>query len=147
MPHSPGMPPRTIVTRLAQMSLTAPGLVEQRFHTGAGLDAEGFEENRRARFELVGDTPHVMLSIFPASMDFNLNVATSDHFGKWKGRDGLKALAVVVRDGATEGIVKLHFAYYPAWFPVRVFGNEAEARTWLLEQRSDLDPGTEEAGL
>lgn len=144
MLHSSGAPPHSITTRLARISLAAPGLLEQRYHPGAKLDVAGFEENRRARFELADDIPHVMLSVFPEHLDFELAAATTDHFGQ--RADRLAALGVVAGDTVMEMITKLHFSYYPPTFAMRIFSDEGEARAWLLERLAELDPEKSEAG-
>lgn len=123
--------PRTIRTTLAEMTLERRGLVMQRFHGGAKLDRAGFEENRVRRHELVGKEPHVLLTILPKGLDFELDVATNDHFGPEREEGLLRALAVVVEDNLTETIVRLAFGYFPPTFPVEVFTSEQDARTWL----------------
>jgi len=125
-------PVRTIRTALAVMSLERPGLVVQRFRDGARLDRAGFEENRRVRHELAGGAPHAMLTIFPPGIDFELDVATSDHFGM-EGEQGLlRALAVVAEDNLMDAITRLFFGYFPPSFHQQVFNSEAEARAWLM---------------
>lgn len=142
--HSPGTLPDPITTRLARISIVAPGLVEQRYHRDAKLDIAGFEENWRARYQLVGDTPHVMLSVFPDRLDFDLSVATTDHFGRRRPEDRITALAVVAMDNVMELVAKLHFAYYPPSFALRIFNREDEARVWLQERLAEL--GTQKDG-
>jgi hypothetical protein len=95
-----GMPfePRLIRTRCATMELTGPGFIEQRFLPEAVIDRAGFEENRAARHALAGDSPYVMLSVFPPGPDFDLAVTTSDHFAPERERMQLVALAVVTND-------------------------------------------------
>jgi hypothetical protein len=122
---------RTIQTRIAVMSLAAPGLIEQRFRAGVAMDRAGFEENRLVRHELGGEGPYVMLSVFPDAIDFDLAVTTTDHFEPERGRGGLVALAVVAKDSMGETIAKLYFSYFPPHFPARVFQTEVEAREWL----------------
>lgn len=134
-----GLYPRTIITRLANMSLTAPGFLEQRFHLGAKLDPDGFAENKRARFVLCGDDPYLMLSVFPKDIDFELRVTTSDHFAPERGRDGLVALALVAYDHVTEQVSKLYFSYFPQLFRHQVFMDEGEARKWLFAQRAEAE--------
>ncbi|MBL8001913.1 MAG: STAS/SEC14 domain-containing protein [Flavobacteriales bacterium] len=123
--------PRTIRTALAVMTLERPGLVVQHFREGVRLDRAGFEENRVMRHDLAGKEPHVLLTRFPKGLDFELDVATKDHFGPEREEGLLRALAVVVEDNLTETIVRLAFGYFPPTFPVEVFTSEQEARTWL----------------
>ena len=123
--------PRTIETRNAVMSLTAPGFIEQRFRAGVAMDRAGFEENRLVRHQLGGEGPYVMLTVFPDAVDFDLAVTTTDHFELERGKSGLVALAVVARDSMGETITKLYFSYFPPHFPTRVFQTEAEAHDWL----------------
>ncbi|MBK9175124.1 MAG: STAS/SEC14 domain-containing protein [Flavobacteriales bacterium] len=125
--------PRTIETRCASMSLTAPGFIEQRFRNDVTIDRAGFEENRRARHELGGSGPYVMLTFFPEGMDFDLGVTTTDHFQPERGSSGLSSLAVVARDSMGEAIAKLYFSYFPPHFNARVFKSEADARAWLTD--------------
>lgn len=134
-----GVYPRTILTRLANMSLTAPGLLEQRFHPGAKLDPDGFAENKKARFELCGDEPYLMLSVFPRDIDFELRVTTSDHFAPERGKDGLVALALVANDPIAERVSKLYFSYFPQLFRYQVFTDEGEAWKWLFAQRAEAE--------
>lgn len=133
-----GAYPRTIVTRLADMSMVAPGFLEQRFHPGAKLDRAGFMENKRARFELCGDEPYLMLSMMPPDVDFEVHITTSDHFAPERGKDPLMALAIVARDRVAEMVTKLYFSYFPQLFRIRIFTDEEEARAWLLEQREEI---------
>lgn len=123
--------PRTLRTALAVMTLERPGLVVQRFREGSRLDRAGFEENRAMRHDLVEKTSHALLTILPKGLDFELDVATTEHFSPEKEAGLLKAFAVVVQDNLTETIVRLAFGYYPPTFPMEVFGSEHEARTWL----------------
>lgn len=123
--------PRTIRTALAVVTLERAGLVVQHFREGVRLDRTGFEENRVVRHELAGRAPHVLLTVFPRGLDFELDVATKEHFGPGKEAGLLKAFAVVVQDNLTETIVRLAFGYFPPTFPMEVFNNEQAARTWL----------------
>lgn len=125
------------------MSLTAPGRLEQRFHSGAKLDPDGFAENKTARFELCGDEPYLMLTVFPKDIDFELRVTTSDHFAPERGKDALQALAIVALDNVAEMVTKLYFSYFPQLFRIRVFTEEADARSWWMEQRSEIDRAAE----
>lgn len=124
-------PIRTIETRLAQMTLVEPGLIEQRFRSGITLDREGLEENRRARQELSGGGPHVMMSVFPEDVDFQLSVISEDHFAPDKEPPGLKALALVTAGQFTTGLAAIVFKYFPPQFPASTMGSEEEARAWL----------------
>lgn len=128
---------RTIETRLATMVLTATGFIEQRFREGVKLDREGFEENRRARQELCGSGPYVMLSILPEDLDFELTVLSSDHFGAAAEIAGLTALAVVAHGKLIQGVSAIFFKYFPPQFPARIFNNETDAREWLREVGKD----------
>lgn len=123
--------PRTIRTALAVMTLERPGLVVQHFREGVRLDRSGFEENRSMRHELVGHAPHALLVLLPKGLDFELDVATQEHFGPEKEPGLVRALAVVVQDNLTETIVRLSFGYFPPRFPLELFNTELEARTWL----------------
>ena len=133
MPYGSSMSfaPQHIETRVALMSLVAPGFVEQRFKAGVAMDRAGFEENRKARHELGGKGPYVMLTFFPERIDFDLAVTTTDHFEPERGTGGLIALAVVASDIMGETIAKLYFSYFPPHFPAQVFNTEASAREWL----------------
>ncbi len=130
--------PRVIITRLAEMRMVAPGFLEQRFHHEAKLDLAGFMENKQARFELIGDEPYLMLSVMPPDVDFEVRITTSDHFAPERGKDPLMALAVVAQDNVAEMVTKLYFSYFPQLFRIRIFTDEEEARTWLLEQREEI---------
>jgi len=134
----PGNHPRTIITRLADMSMVAPGFLEQRFHHGAKLDPAGFMENKEARFTLCGDEPYLMLTVMPPDVDFEVRITTSDHFAPERGKDPLMALAVVAQDNVAEMVTKLYFSYFPQLFRIRIFTEEKEARAWLLEQREEI---------
>lgn len=120
------------------MTLVEPGFIEQRFRYGERIDLAGFAENRRARFELAGGTPHVMLSIVPRDMDFEVSVTSVDHFAPEREQDTLRALAVVVSDNMSEMVAKLFFSYFPTVFRTKVMSDEAEARTWLKEQMVEI---------
>lgn len=126
-----GLRSQTIETRLAIMALTVPGFVEQRFRTTVKLDREGFEENRRARQELAGSGPYVMMSVLPEDLDFDLSVLNADHFGAKEEVAGLSALAVVAQGRLAQGIAGIFFKYFPTQFPAQVFSTEDEARAWL----------------
>lgn len=125
---------RTIETRVATMSLTAPGFIVQRFRSDVMVDRAGFEENRVARLDLAGGGAYVMLSILPEGLDFNLEVTTADHFEPERGETSMQALAVVAMDSMGEAIAKLYFSYFPQVFATRIFNSESDARTWLLER-------------
>ena len=127
---------RTIETKLATMSLVAPGYIEQRFRVGVAMDREGFEENRQVRHMLGGAAPYVMLSVIPEGVDFQLDVVTIDHFGMEPEGSGLSALAVVAGDNLLTSITHLFFKYFPPSFPARVFNNEAGAQAWLATLRT-----------
>lgn len=126
--------PRVIETRIATMSLVAPGFIEQRFRLGARIDLAGFAENKEARFKLADGVTCVMLSVIPKDMDFDVSVTTVDHFAPERGMDTLQALAVVVQDNMSEMVTKLFFSYFPTVFRTRVFDGEHEARMWLEKQ-------------
>lgn len=123
--------PRRVETRLTTMELVEDGLVVQRYREGVKIDRAGFEENRQARLELVQGRPHAMLSIFPADIDFELEVTTSDHFGPEREQGTLVALAVVANDTLAASLSRLFFTYYPQVFRTGVFTDEVEALTWL----------------
>ncbi len=129
---------RSIETRIATITLVAPGFLEQRYHPGERIDLAGFAENKRARFALAEGRPCVMLSIIPSDMDFDMNVTGVDHFGPERDQDSLRALAVVVHDSMAEMVTKLFFTYFPTVFRARVFGEEAEARRWLQQQLAEV---------
>jgi hypothetical protein len=120
------------------MTLIAPGFIEQRFHLDARLDWIGFQENKEARFKLCGAKPHVMLSVIPGSVDFDVHVTSLDHFAAERGLDTIVALAVVAQGTLVETVTQLYFSYFPQAFPLKIFGEEAEARSWLMDRRSDL---------
>lgn len=126
--------PRTIETRIATMSLVAPGFIEQRFQLGARIDLAGFKENKEARFALADGATCVMLSVIPKDMDFDVSITTVDHFGPERGNDTLQALAVVVQDNMSEMVAKLFFSYFPQVFRTKVMDNEDAARLWLQQQ-------------
>jgi len=131
--------PRTIETRIATMSLVAPGFIEQRFRLGARIDLEGFKENKEARFALADGVTCVMLSVIPKDMDFDVSITTVDHFGPERGTDTLQALAVVVEDNMSEMVAKLFFSYFPQVFRTKVVDNEDDARTWLHQQMVEIE--------
>lgn len=135
MSHSP----RTIETRIATMSLVAPGFIEQRFRVGARIDLAGFAENKKARLQLAGGTTCVMLSVIPKDMDFDVGVTTVDHFAPERGSDTLQALAVVVQDNMMEMVAKLFFSYFPQVFRTKVMDNEDDARLWLQQQMEEIE--------
>lgn len=134
---------RTIETRIATMSLDAPGFIVQRFREGARIDLQGFAENKRARFALADGITCVMLSIIPKDMDFDVSVTNVDHFGPEREQDTLRALAVVVNDNMAEMVTKLYFSYFPTVFRTKVFDQEEEARTWLMAQQVELEQETQ----
>lgn len=123
--------PQRVETRLTTMDLIEDGLVVQRYREGVKIDRAGFEENRRARLELVQGRPHAMLSIFPADIDFELEVTTNDHFGPEREQGTLVALAVVANDTLAASLSRLFFTYYPQVFRTGVFTSEEEALAWL----------------
>ncbi len=131
--------PRTIETRIATMSLVAPGFIEQRFRLGARIDLAGFKENKEARFTLADGVTCVMLSVIPKDMDFDVNITTVDHFAPERGLDTLQALAVVVQDNMSEMVAKLFFSYFPQVFRTKVMDNEEEARVWLQQQMVEIE--------
>jgi len=131
--------PRTIETRIATMSLVAPGFIEQRFRLGTRIDLAGFAENKKARFELADGVTCVMLSVIPKDMDFDVSVTTVDHFGPVRGMDTLQALAVVVQDNMSEMVTKLFFSYFPQVFRTKVMDNEDDARVWLQQQMVEIE--------
>ncbi len=131
--------PRTIETRIATMSLVAPGFIEQRFRLGTRIDLAGFAENKKARFELADGVTCVMLSVIPKDMDFDVSVTTKDHFGPERGMDTLQALAVVVQDNMSEMVTKLFFSYFPQVFRTKVMDNEDDARMWLQQQMVEIE--------
>jgi len=131
--------PRTIETRIATMSLVAPGFIEQRFRLGTRIDLAGFAENKKARFELADGVTCVMLSVIPKDMDFDVSVTTVDHFGPERGMDTLQALAVVVQDNMSEMVTKLFFSYFPQVFRTKVMDNEDDARVWLQQQMVEIE--------
>ena len=137
--------PRSITTRLAEMTMVEPGFLEQRFHAGAKLDLGGFQENKEARFRLCGDSPYLMLSVMPSDIDFEVRITTTDHFAPERGKDLLIALAVVAQDNVAEMVTKLYFSYFPQTFRLCVFNGEDEARAWLMLQREEV-LGSEKAG-
>lgn len=126
--------PRVIETRIARMSLVEPGFIEQRFRSGERIDLPGFAENKKARFELMNGDTCVMLSVIPKDMDFDVSVTGVDHFAPERGRDTLRALAVVVNDNMSEMVTKLFFSYFPTVFRTKVMSSESEARSWLEQQ-------------
>ena len=73
--------PWRVETRLTTMQLVEDGFVLQRYREGVKNDRAGFEENRQARLQLVQGLPHAMLQVFPADIDFEPDVTTTDHFG------------------------------------------------------------------
>jgi hypothetical protein len=129
---------RIIETRIATMSLVAPGIIEQRFREGARIDLAGFQENKEARSELSAGLTCVMLSIIPKDMDFDVGVTGVDHFASERGQDTLRALVVVVQDNMAEMVTKLYFSYFPQVFRTKVTDSEDEARAWLVEQQLEL---------
>lgn len=122
-----------IETSIATMTLVEPGFIEQRFHPGGKITLQGFAENKAARLELCEGARHVMLSVFPPDIDFELSVTQSDHFAPERSADLLVALAVVVGDNMVEMITKLYFSYFPQVFHTRICATEEEARTWLKQ--------------
>ena len=104
------------------------------------MDLIGFKENREARFSLTGVSPHVMLSVMPSNIDFDVQVTAVDHFAPERGTESLMALAVVAQDNVAEMVTKLYFSYFPPEFRLRIFAAEPEARAWLLDQRVVVVP-------
>lgn len=129
---------RIIETRIATMALVDEGFIEQRFKSGERVDLAGFAENKAARYELAGELPHVMLSVIPRDMDFDVSVTRVDHFAPERDRDLLRALAVVVNDNMSEMVTKLFFSYFPTVFHTQVFSDEASARVWLHAQVAEI---------
>lgn len=130
--------PRTIETRIATMTLVEPGLIIQRFRTGARIDLDGFQENKVARFDLADGDTCVMLSVIPKDMDFDVRVTKVDHFAQERNGDTLCALAVVVQDNMSEMVSKLYFSYFPQIFRTRVLDDEIEALAWLKGQIAEV---------
>jgi hypothetical protein len=122
--------------RLTTMEVLEDGLVVQLYREAVKIDRAGFEENRRARLELVQGRPHAMLAIFPADIDFELEVTTNDHFGPEREQGTLVALAVVAKDMQAASLSRLFFTYYPRVFRTGVFTSEEEALTWLRANTS-----------
>jgi hypothetical protein len=133
--------PCTIETRIATMTLAEPGFIIQRFRKGTRIDVAGFQENREARSALSQGVTCVMLSIIPKDMDFDVSVTGVDHFAPERGRDTLRALAVVVQDNMAEMVSKLYFSYFPQVFRTKVTDDEEEAHAWLKGQMAELLEG------
>lgn len=122
-----------IETRLATLERTSDDIVEVRFKPGVKLDPAGIMEVLRERKRFCTPGGHHVLAVFPPESDFEMGVMTTDHYLESGIRDCTRTLALAANGAMNERMASLYFAYFPQPFDARVFMEESEARTWLLE--------------
>jgi len=130
--------PRERQVPIAHLLRTRPDLIEVQYTPGCMLNSKGLEEVRRARQELMGNTPYGMLSIIPEDVDFELAAMQKDHLVSDRNEGSLKAIALVTAANMMEMVLKLYFSYYPQLARILVTDNEKEAREWLMGQLEDV---------
>ncbi|MEZ4808360.1 MAG: hypothetical protein R2815_12930 [Flavobacteriales bacterium] len=113
---------------------TGPQLLEQTFQDGAVLGPAELLAIRRQRLDLSEGRLLAILSYIPRSVQFDISATSVDHFRTEGASDPIIALAVVADDDRMEVTSKVYFTFHQQGFPVRVFSEEAPARSWLTEQ-------------
>jgi hypothetical protein len=125
------MEERMLATRVADVVLARPDLIEIRFKSGMMLDMAAIRELTEARMQLIGNKPHASLSLMPDDVDFELAVTKVDHYAISRASDPLLAVAVVARGPMLDLVARLYFSYFPQAFPVLTTSDEHEARAWI----------------
>lgn len=129
---------KRVETSCATVELLRPQLVVCRYAPGAKVTAAGIMENIEARLRLVGNAPHVAITIFPDPEDFDMTMLQADHYRGTKGDAGLQAMAMVAEGTVINPVVKLYFAYFPSKFKAEVFASESEGMAWIQAQHALL---------
>ena len=124
-------------TSLARLIRVRTDLVEIHYKPGSMLAPQGMAEVQEARRELMGHRPYGSLTIIPEDVDFQLDAMSTDHIALDRTQSLLIATAVVCRANMIEMLVKLYFSYFPQLHRIRVTDDEADARTWLLDQMEE----------
>ncbi len=121
-------------TRIASIVRAAPERLEVRLKHAAFIDAPGIAEVMTARMHLCGHDKVGILLVIPTDVELDVAAMNMDHYRINASADGLLAVAVAAESLMMETMSRLYIAYFPPVFPVHVFTQVNEARTWL-EQR------------
>jgi len=120
-----------IETKNATVERTSSKLIEVRFKPDVKLDAEGLGEVIMVKRQLCGKDQADILIVFPADLDFALNILTVDHSGVQGGCAESRRLAFVAQSSINQRLAEIYFRYYPRQHETQVFLEEADARAWL----------------
>jgi hypothetical protein len=120
-----------IDTRNATVERISSKLIEVRFKPDVKLDAEGVGEVILAKRRLCRSDEPDILTVFPADLDFALNILTVDHSAEHGGCIGSKRLAFVAQNSLNQRLAEIYFRYCPREHETRVFLEEADAKAWL----------------
>lgn len=120
-------------TSTARLELVAPGFIEQHYRGDAVFAPGVFERNRKARWKLAANKPHVLLIVLPPELPVHPPSTNEDHYRKDSDARMILALAVVAQSTAVNAATKFYFRYHAQAFDVHVFEEEDEARQWLKE--------------
>lgn len=123
-----------IETSSATITLVGERSIEQCFRVDARFDPDPMEANRNAREQLSEGKPYGLLIILPDGAEVQPNSTNTDHFRLESVDRRILALAVVANGEAMSMVCKFYFRYYPQSFPVEVFDDEDDARTWLNDR-------------
>jgi hypothetical protein len=121
-------------TSTAHIELVSPAFIEQHYRADAVFAPGVFERNRKARWKLTGNTPHVLLIVLPPELPVHPPSTNEDHYRTDSDARMIIALAVVAQSTAVNAATKFYFRYYAQAFEVRVFEGEEEARRWLKDR-------------
>jgi len=120
-------------TALARVVLTTPAstpsLVEAHFKLNERITVAALLEIMSARRTLIGDGAGALFFIVPGDPDWDVAALRTDYFGA-EGNT-LTAVAVMVESRVLNAVANMYFTLFPAQFPVKVFDNMDNARTWL----------------
>lgn len=114
--------------------------IELRYHVVGRFDAAMFERDRKVRWKLSGRMPHALLIILPAELPVYAPAMNDDHFRRDSEARMVIALAVVAPTTAQNMAAKFYFRYHAQAFEARVFEQEDEARSWLMEELERARP-------
>ncbi|MCO6483687.1 MAG: STAS/SEC14 domain-containing protein [Flavobacteriales bacterium] len=129
--------PKEARTRIAELRVTAPDLLEIRYDRGIIFSPEAIAETQAKRRELMGDRRYATLTIIPADVDYAMESMAEDQGRDEKGRSQIIASAVVAGGQMIELLTRLYLSTFPQRQMTFITSDEQAAREWLatkLEQ-------------
>jgi hypothetical protein len=125
--------PELIETEMASIERIHSELVTVRIKEGVSVSARTVRDMLEERKRSFGATPHHVLMVAPADLEFDVKVMYTDHCGEAQMDGVTKSITWVANSQVNTDLLNLYYAYFPSKVPMSIVLFEQESQAILAK--------------